>query len=245
MGHAAGARSRKERTVGFLDKAKQLAQQAETQLNQATSQMGGAQGAKVADAWLKELGQWVYADRMGRDPRAAAEVEVRIQQLQQWEQQNGTQVPMPFASPGTTPGGTASQPGPGAPPGPAAPIPGTMADAPPASIPGTLSDASASPIPGTLSDAPASSIPGTLSSPPGAPDPATVPTPGGSLGPLDQPATGPLTVPPAPAPAAPPSPSSPPAPAADDQAPPPPPPPAPPAPPAPPGPPADLPSPPS
>ena len=69
--------------MGFLDKAKQLAQQAETQLNQATSQVGGAQNAKVADAWLKELGQWVYADRMGRDPRAAAEVEVRIQQLQQ------------------------------------------------------------------------------------------------------------------------------------------------------------------
>ena len=100
--------------MGFLDKAKQLAQQAETQLNQATGQVGGAQNARAADAWLKELGQWVYAERMGRDPRAAAEIEVRIQQLQQWEQQNGTQVQTPFPSPGTAPGGMAPTAGPGA-----------------------------------------------------------------------------------------------------------------------------------
>jgi hypothetical protein len=209
--------ARKEQTVGFLDKAKQLAQQAETQLNQATGQMGGAQNTKVADTWLKELGQWVYADRMGRDPRAAAEIEVRIQQLQQWEQQNGTQVPMPFASPGTSPGGTTPASAPGAPiaPAAAAPIPGTLSDAPPAA---------------------AAPIPGTLSGPAAGGDPAAMPSPGGSLGPLDPPVTGPLTVPPAPPPPAPPAPPEPPT--ATE-------PPEPPAAPSPPGPPSDLPSPPS
>ena len=142
--------------MGFLDKAKQLAQQAETQLNNATGQAGGAQSARVADTWLKELGQWVYADRMGRDPRAASEIEVRIQQLQQWEQQNGAQVPMPFPSPGTAPGGMA-------------PARRSRCRARPHRSPARMSDArpprtdpghdvgragAAAPIPGTLSEPP-------------------------------------------------------------------------------------------
>lgn len=203
--------------MGFLDKAKQLAQQAETQLNQATGQAGGAPNARAADAWLRELGQWVYADRMGRDPRAAAEVEVRIQQLQQWEQQHGTQVQTPFPSPGTAPGGMApsavpaapAAPAPTAPTAPAAPIPGTVSEAPTmaASIPGTLSDApaGAAPIPST-----SSSPPGAPTPPPVAPGPPSMPSPGGSLGALDAPpATAPLTVPPVAAPPAAPAPPDP------------------------------------
>lgn len=177
--------------MGFLDKAKQAAQQAEAKLNSATSGMNQGQQSRAADAWLKELGQWTYAERMGRDPRAAAEVEVRIQQIQQWEQQSGSQVSTPIPSPGT--GGAASAPtGPGVAPESAS-IPGTFAppaDAPPASIPGTFAPPE---------DTPPASIPGTFSSPPDAPL-SDVPTPGPSLGGLDGPAVGePLTPPPPPA----------------------------------------------
>lgn len=165
--------------MGFLDKAKQVAAQAESKLNTATSGAGGAQQTKVADTWLKELGQWVYTDRTGRDPRAAAEIEVRIQQLQQWEQQNGTQVSTPVPSPGTG----AAQGAPGSPPtesglGGSEPIGGPVAQpSTPQAIPGTMDPSAAAPqpIPGTLSDG---DEPSAIPSPPGPPPPPPPPPAG-------------------------------------------------------------------
>jgi len=125
--------------MGFLDKAKQLKEQAESQLNSATTSVNAGQNRKVADAWLMELGQWVYADRLGRDPRAAAETDVRIQQLQQWEQQNGQEIPRPMATPGTG-GGAPVAPPSGEDPGPM-PSPGDSlgeVPAPPSSEPLTV-----------------------------------------------------------------------------------------------------------
>jgi len=85
--------------MGLLDKAKQLASQAEQQLGSATA----GQGQKHADAWLKQLGQWTYAERMGRDARASNEIAVLVGLLQQHEAEHGP-LHTPIPAPGTAAG---------------------------------------------------------------------------------------------------------------------------------------------
>lgn len=176
--------------MGLLDKAKAAAQQAEAKLNEATGGLNQGQQSRVADTWLKELGQWVYAERMGRDPRAGAEIEVRMTQIQQWEQQNGTQVSTPMPSPGT--GGGVTVPAASAPPiEAAATIPGAHtppSGGPAESIPGTFStvaEVPSGPPPDTAG--PAATSTAATARPPGD---AAVPTPGPSLGALEQPPDG-------------------------------------------------------
>lgn len=184
--------------MGFLDKAKAAAQQAEAKLNEATGGLNQGQQTRVADTWLKELGQWVYAERMGRDPRAAAEIEVRLTQIQQWEQQNGTQVSTPMPSPGT--GGDVTVGGAGAPSPEAAAIPGAAdipgaatppSGAPEESIPGTFSTVAEVPSgPPPETAGPATSTAATTPATTGPPGDAAVPTPGPSLGVLEEPTDG-------------------------------------------------------
>lgn len=151
--------------MGFLDKAKQAAAQAEAKINEAASGLGGGQpagqgqpapgapaapaGGTPSDAWFTELGRWVYADRMGRDPAAAGEVESHIERIRTWEDANHAQVAPPVAAP------AAAAP---AAPTAAAPIPGTVSEAPAAPAP---------PPPPATPGPPA----GTPGPPPGTPGP--------------------------------------------------------------------------
>lgn len=176
--------------MGFLDKAEAAAQQAEAKLNSVTANANQSQQGQVADTWLKELGQWAYADRMGRDPRAAAEVNVRVQQLQQWEQHNGALVPLPLASLAAAPTAPApaSIPGTFSPPGDARPTPvpaGPSATIPQPAVPtpGPSLGPMAPPGPGEpLTPAPLAAAP-TEAAPPAPPlapldaEPPTAPIP--------------------------------------------------------------------
>ncbi len=154
--------------MGLLDKAKQLAAQAEASVNSATA----GQGNKVADTWLKQLGQWVYAERMGRDPRAAAEIDVLVAQLQRHEAEHGP-LPTPIPTPGTAPGPAATDPvlGPSPQPEPMpmpdpAPIPDP--DPAPAPLPGGLSTPSPAAPPEAAPTGTAPAGPPTgMASPPG------------------------------------------------------------------------------
>ncbi|MEJ7584189.1 MAG: hypothetical protein WKF43_08910 [Acidimicrobiales bacterium] len=140
--------------MGLLDKAKQLASQAEAQLNSAS----GGQGQKHADTWLKQLGQWTYAERMGRDPRAANEIEVLVGLLQQHEAQHGP-LPMPIPTPGTAPATTvASDP---------APMPTPQPEPMPMPDPAPIPDPD--PAPPSAAGGPPPGIPGPPSGMPGPP----------------------------------------------------------------------------
>lgn len=166
--------------MGLLDKAKQAAAQAEAKINQAASGVGGGQpmggaqpvgggeaapaGGTPSEAWFTELGRWVYADRMERDPAAAGEVESHIERIKTWEDANHAQVKPPVSAPAAATPPSAS----GAP----APIPGTIANSP-TGTPDT---------PGAPSAAPAA--PGAPSAPVPPPPPASPPgPPAGTPGP--------------------------------------------------------------
>jgi len=156
--------------MGLLDKAKQLASQAEAQLNSA----GAGQGQKHADTWLKQLGQWTYAERMGRDPRAANEVEVLVGLLQQHEAQHG-QLQMPIPAPGTGPGQpAASDP---------SPMPSPQPEPMPMPDPAPIPDPDPAP-PTALTGLDQAAPPPAPSGPPtGGPPPGTPGPPSGTPGP--------------------------------------------------------------
>lgn len=131
--------------MGFLDKAKQQAQQLATKaqdgLNQGQQKFDATQNKKSVEAWLRDLGAWTYAQRAGRDDgRAEAEITALTNQIQGWEAQFGP-ITMPFATPGTgaptPPSASAAEagPAPDAPAAPAAPAPPSAPAAPAAPAP--------------------------------------------------------------------------------------------------------------
>ena len=111
--------------MGFLDKAKQQAQQLATKaqdgLNQGQQKFDATQNKKSVETWLRDLGAWTYAQRAGRDEgRGEAEIGVLTDQIQGWEAQFGP-ITMPFATPGSG-AGVATEPSmPGTPAAPAPP----------------------------------------------------------------------------------------------------------------------------
>jgi hypothetical protein len=136
--------------MGFLDKAKQQAQQlttkAQDSLNQGQQKLDATQNKKSVEAWLRDLGAWTYAQRAGRDEgRAEAEITVLTTQIEGWEAQFGP-VTMPFATPGTGAPAAPSAPGvPAAPDVPAAPEAPAAPAAPAAPPPPPPPDFGASP----------------------------------------------------------------------------------------------------
>lgn len=148
--------------MGLLDKAKQLAAQAEAGVNKASGDFQSNQQKKNADAWLRQLGQWVYAERMGRDPRAAAEIDVLVGQLRQFEEQHELTLDTPIPAPGVT---TATDPSPFPAPTPQ-PEPVPMPD--PSPIPSPDPTPSPMPQPSTAAGSePPSGPPPGMASPPG------------------------------------------------------------------------------
>lgn len=135
--------------MGFLDKAKTLADQAiakaDVAMNTATT---GAGGAKQADPYLRDLGVLALLEATGRAPGDLAEQRQRcLTALGQIEAQGPINLAM----------GSIAPPPPGAAAG-APPPPGAAAGAPPA--PGTVAPP---PAPGNVAPPPA---PGSVAPPP-------------------------------------------------------------------------------
>lgn len=144
--------------MGFLDKAKGLADQAiakaDEAMNSATGSAGpgGAGSSKQADAYLRDLGALAYLESTGRAPADLAEQRERCTSaLGQLESQGPVNFAMTSLAP--PPPGTAG----GAPPPPGAAAAAAAAPPPP---PGAVAPP---PPPGAVAPPPP---PGTVSPPP-------------------------------------------------------------------------------
>lgn len=117
--------------MGFLDKAKVLADQALAKADEAmNSATTGATGAKQGDAYLRDLGVLAYLESTGRAPADLAQQRERcVTALGQLESQGPLDLTMGSLAPPPPPGSVAPPPPPGsvAPP----PPPGSVAPPPP------------------------------------------------------------------------------------------------------------------
>lgn len=127
--------------MGFLDKAKVLADQAMAKADEAmNSATSGASGGKQADAYFRDLGVLAYLESTGRAPADVAEQRERcVSGLGQLEAQGPLNLAMASLAP-PPPGAAAAPPPPGSvapppPPGSVAPPPppGSVAPPPPPS----------------------------------------------------------------------------------------------------------------
>lgn len=149
--------------MGFLDKAKVLADQAMAKADEAmNSATTGAGPSKQGDAYLRDLGVLAYLESTGRAPADLAEQRQRcLTALGQLEAQGPLNLAM----------GSVAPPPPGA-AGGAPPPPGAAAAAPPP--PGPVA---APPAPGSV---PAPPPPGSVAPPPPPGSVAPPPPPSGS-----------------------------------------------------------------
>jgi hypothetical protein len=156
--------------MGFLDKAKVLADQAIAKADEAmNSATTGAAPSKQGDAYLRDLGVLAYLESTGRPPADIAEQRERcMTALGQLEAQGPLNLAM----------GSLAPPAPGVAAG-APPAPGTVAPPPP---PGA---AAPPPPPGSVAPPPA---PGAVPAPP-APGTVPAPPPPGSVAPPPPPGT--------------------------------------------------------
>jgi hypothetical protein len=140
--------------VGFLDKVKEVGNQAASQVNQAVNkgqaQFDSATSKRNADALLRDLGALTFAQTTGRgDASTEAEIARITAELQTHEAAGGViDLAVKGGVTAAPPAGTASPPPPGAsatpppPPGAAAtppPPPAPSAAVPPPPAPGTVS----------------------------------------------------------------------------------------------------------
>jgi hypothetical protein len=157
--------------MGFLDKAKVLADQAVAKADAAMgSATGGAANPKQADAYFRDLGVLAYLEATGR-PAADADAQRQrcVQAVQQLEGQVALNFAMSSAAPPAPGLAAGAPPAPGAaapppPPGAAAPPPppGAAAPPPPAAPPAPAAPAAPvapPPPPGTVAPPPP---PGTV-----------------------------------------------------------------------------------
>ena len=149
--------------MGFLDKAKGLADQAIAKADEAmnsTTSSGGS--SKQADAYLRDLGSLAYLESTGRAPADLAEQRERCTTaLGQLESQGPINLAMTSIAP-PPPGAAGAPPPPGAAAAAAAappPPPGAAAPPPPADSPAVAPP----PPPGTVAPPPP---PGTVAPPP-------------------------------------------------------------------------------
>lgn len=155
--------------MGFLDKAKVLADQAIAKADEAmNSATTGAGPSKQGDAYFRDLGVLAYLESTGRPPADVAEQRERCTTaLGQLEAQGPLNLSM----------GSIAPPAPGVAGAP--PAPGTVAPPPP---PG---GAAAPPPPGSVAPPPA---PGSVAPPP-PPGSVAPPPPPGSVAPPPPPGT--------------------------------------------------------
>jgi hypothetical protein len=143
--------------MGFLDKAKVLADQAMAKADEAmNSATSGASGGKQADAYFRDLGVLAYLESSGRSPADVAEQRERcMTALGQLEAQGPLNLTMGSLAP-PPPGAAAVPPPPGA-AAAAPPPPGSVAPPPP---PGSVAPP---PPPGSVAPPPP---PGSVAPPP-------------------------------------------------------------------------------
>ena len=106
--------------MGFLDKAKALADQAAAKVDEAVNTATSSQGAKQADPYLRDLGVLAYLQESGRSPADAKEQRERcLAAIHAAESQGAINLAMSSVAP-PPPGGVAPPPPPGgvAPPPP-------------------------------------------------------------------------------------------------------------------------------
>ena len=134
--------------MGFLDKAKVLADQAMAKADEAmNSATSGASGGKQADAYFRDLGVLAYLESSGRSPADVADQRERcMTALGQLEAQGPLNLTMGSLAP-PPPGAAAVPPPPGAAAATAPPPPGSVAPPPP---PGSV----APPPPGSVAPPP-------------------------------------------------------------------------------------------
>jgi hypothetical protein len=118
--------------MGFLDKAKVLADQAMAKADEAmNSATSGASGSKQADAYLRDLGVLAFLESTGRSPADLAEQRERcMTALGQLEAQGPLNLSMGSLAP-PPPGAAAAPPPPGAAAAGTPPPPGSVAPPPP------------------------------------------------------------------------------------------------------------------
>lgn len=128
--------------MGFLDKAKVLADQAMAKADEAmNSATSGASGGKQADAYFRDLGVLAYLESSGRSPADVADQRERcMTALGQLEAQGPLNLTMGSLAPPPPGAAAAAPPPPGSvapppPPGSVAPPPppGSVAPPPPPS----------------------------------------------------------------------------------------------------------------
>ncbi len=146
--------------MGFLDKAKAMADQA---MNSAESSLSGAPSPKQAEPMLRDLGVLAYLEATGRPAPDADEQRQRcvegIQAVEQQAQLNLQMTSAPPPAPGMNTGTAPAAPA-SAPPPPAAappPPPGGAATAPPP--PATAPEPQAAPEPPETAPPPPPSAP--------------------------------------------------------------------------------------
>lgn len=169
--------------MGFLDKAKVLADQAVAKADAAMGSATGGPSPKQADGYLHDLGVIAYLEATGRAPADSEEQRQRcVAAIQQVEGQVALNFALTTVAPpapgaaatGPAPFGSAVPPAPAAPGAAAAPPPppgGVAAPPPPAGAPVAPPPAPATPAPATPPPAPAAPIappppPGSVAPPP-------------------------------------------------------------------------------
>lgn len=142
--------------MGFLDKAKVLADQAMAKADEAMNAASTGTSSKQGDAYLRDLGVLAYLEATGRPPADLAEQRQRcMTALGQLEAQGPLNLAMGSVAPPPPGAATGAPPAPGsvAPP----PAPGSMAPPP---APGAVAPP---PAPGSVAPPPA---PGSVPPPP-------------------------------------------------------------------------------
>lgn len=141
--------------MGFLDKVKEVGNQAASQVNQAVNkgqaQFDSATSKRHSDALLRDLGALTFAQATGRgDASTEAEIARITAELQAYEAGGGVvELALKSGATPAPPAGTATPPPPGA--GAAPPPPGAAAVTPPPPPPGAVPPP---PAPGTVAPPP-------------------------------------------------------------------------------------------
>ena len=123
--------------MGFLDKAKALADQAAAKVDEAVNTATSSQGAKQADPYLRDLGVLAYLQESGRSPADAKEQRERcLAAIHAAESQGAINLAMSSVAPPPPsvpppPGAAAQTQAPPPPPGGVAPPPPPGGVAPP------------------------------------------------------------------------------------------------------------------